>query len=372
MAIKTIIANVPPLTKSLMTAVISFSLAAYIYVYRLRSEADIDTIPLNICPFIGLIPGFAFYAPWTLLTAFLYEDNLLSLLFSLVVILFCGKYLERVWGSKELLKFIVVVGLTTNVITWVAILLTYYLSANDAYLYQLQINGMAGVFSGFLVAFKHLIPEYRIAIMGGKISIRVKNLLGVATLVSILSLVLFKAMVFYNLVNLGWLVAWVYIRFFKYQDGLQGDRSEAFAIQTFFPEFLHPIVLLISNTVYGILVKFRLCRPGPRSYHDVELGNLLNPIPGSARAEAERRRALALKALDMRLSHKGSSNNASQAASSTATTTAAAATSHEAPSLARPETILFDAETGSISKSSPPSSPVMTPFNSVTIPTHKD
>lgn len=40
--------------------------------------------------------------------------------------------------------------------------------------YEIQINGMSGIFSGFLVAFKHLIPEHRIAIMGGKVSIRVK------------------------------------------------------------------------------------------------------------------------------------------------------------------------------------------------------
>lgn len=40
--------------------------------------------------------------------------------------------------------------------------------------YQVQINGMSGVFSAFLVAFKHLIPEHRIAILGGRLSIRVK------------------------------------------------------------------------------------------------------------------------------------------------------------------------------------------------------
>jgi hypothetical protein len=62
--------------------------------------------------------------------------------------------------------------------------------------------------------------------------------LGVATLMSIIGLVLFQAIVFYNLVNIGWVIGWVYIRFFKYQDGIQGDRSEAFAIVTFFPEFL--------------------------------------------------------------------------------------------------------------------------------------
>lgn len=126
-------------------------------------------------------------------------------------------------------------------------------------------------------------------------------MLGVATAASIIGLVLFKAIVFYNLVNVGWVIGWIYIRFFKYQDGIQGDQSEAFAIHTFFPEFLHPLIIFISNIVYDLLVKIKCCKPGSRTYRDLELGHT-TPLPGSARAEAERRRALALKALDMRLS----------------------------------------------------------------------
>ena len=59
-----------------------------------------------------------------------------------------------------------------------------------------------------------------------------------ATAASIVCMILFQAIVFYNLVNIGWVIGWVYIRFFKYQDGIKGDHSEAFALVTFFPEFL--------------------------------------------------------------------------------------------------------------------------------------
>jgi hypothetical protein len=111
----------------------------------------------------------------------------------------------------------------------------------------------------------------------------------VATAASIIGLVLFKAIVFYNLVNVGWVIGWIYIRFFKYQDGIQGDQSEAFAIHTFFPEFLHPLIIFISNIVYDLLVKIKCCKPGSRTYRDLELGHT-TPLPGSARAEAERRR----------------------------------------------------------------------------------
>ncbi|EIE87993.1 hypothetical protein G6F46_011371 [Rhizopus delemar] len=293
--------NVPSLTKALVSSVFCLSTVSFIYIYRLRLEQETDQIPLSICPYIGLLPGFAFYAPWTFLTASFYESNIFTLVFSIVVLLFCGKYLERAWGSKELLKFIIISAVLSNLVTWFGLLFTFYITGDDSNLYQIQINGMSGVFSAFLVAFKHLVPEHRLAILGGKLSIRVKNLLGVATAASIIGLVLFKAIVFYNLVNVGWVIGWIYIRFFKYQDGIQGDQSEAFAIHTFFPEFLHPLIIFISNNVYDLLVKIKCCKPGARTYRDLELGHT-TPLPGSARAEAERRRALALKALDMRLS----------------------------------------------------------------------
>lgn len=57
----------------------------------------------------------------------------------------------------------------------------------------------------------------------------------------------------------------------------------------------------MSNTIYSILVTLKICSPwsaqeAGRGERAVQRGT-----PGSARAEAERRRALALKALDQRL-----------------------------------------------------------------------
>lgn len=50
-----------------------------------------------------------------------------------------------------------------------------------------------------------------------------------------------------------------------------------------------PVITFISNIVYGILVKLNCCNPGSRHFHDIEIGSV-PPAPGSARAEAERRR----------------------------------------------------------------------------------
>lgn len=57
MTIKAIVANVPSLTKALVTILVCFSMASQVYIYRLKQEADPESIVLSICPFIGLLPG---------------------------------------------------------------------------------------------------------------------------------------------------------------------------------------------------------------------------------------------------------------------------------------------------------------------------
>lgn len=41
-------------------------------------------------------------------------------------------------------------------------------------------------------------------------------------------------------VQFGWLVSWFYLRFFKYNEGVdfRGDRSETFAFHNWFPPFV--------------------------------------------------------------------------------------------------------------------------------------
>ena len=129
---------------------------------------------------------------------------------------------------------------------------------------------------------------------------------------------------------LGMLTSWTYLRFYKRQPdlsgtstselGIKGDASETFAFAYFFPDTLQPPISFISEKIYNVLVSLRICTPF--SAEDVATGNeqamargeaglpslLQNGgrMGGGARAmgkreEAERRRAIALKALDQRL-----------------------------------------------------------------------
>ncbi len=128
---------------------------------------------------------------------------------------------------------------------------------------------------------------------------------------------------------LGFMAGWTYLRFYKSgpdfstastggSNSVRGDASETFGFAYFFPDAIHTPIAALSDGIYKGLVAIKVCTPF--SSEQVELGNeqamartegglpsLLSgggrggARTGGKREEAERRRALALKALDQRL-----------------------------------------------------------------------
>ncbi|KAI9340881.1 eukaryotic integral membrane protein-domain-containing protein [Obelidium mucronatum] len=262
-------------------------------------------------PFEAVV-GYLVSRAWTYITAGFVETNPILLLFCLGGLLLAGRYFERVWGTRELAKFIFLVNTLSTVLSTVTVFFEFVASQqNEDLLYKTYIGGMLGLLSAFLVGFKQAIPEHSLNLMGSAVSIRVKNLPSIA-FVSFLVLLIFRVvhvdafMVFYGIT-----VSWIYIRFFKYHDGIRGDRSESFSFGSFFPASTHRIIVPISNSTFNLLVSLNLLPKLapvtlPQSSQDVSAEPHLRsyspkPLPGSDAAEAERRRALALKSLDMRL-----------------------------------------------------------------------
>lgn len=124
---------------------------------------------------------------------------------------------------------------------------------------------------------------------------------------------------------LGILASWTYLRFYKRQPdltgtsitgtGIKGDASETFAFACLFPDIMQPPIAFVADQVYAVLVAVKILTPF--SEDDIASGNeqvlargeaglptLLNSRGARGagkREEAERRRAVALKALDRRL-----------------------------------------------------------------------
>jgi len=181
----------------------------------------------------------------------------------------------------------------------------------------------------FLVAFSQLVPAHTVTLFRGILSLRVPRfpLLYIA-LVTALSLTPLLTSASLFLAVFGFLTSWTYLRFYKtvFPDldssqptSLRGDASETFAFAEFFPGPVKPLVASISEQVFNILVTMRLCVPfSPADVAGRGDNFLHRGAPGSARAEAERRRAVALKALDQRL-HAATANAATRAATNSVT-----------------------------------------------------
>lgn len=125
------------------------------------------------------------------------------------------------------------------------------------------------------------------------------------------------------LIQFGWLISWIYLRFYRYNPdtGIRGDPSEAFTLVSWFPPFLHVPVTYISNFLHGIALKLKLI-PDFSKYEAIPSDDLEAANGLDARAEAERRRAMALKALDQRVRvGSGSGDRLSRSNSSASTTT---------------------------------------------------
>ncbi|XP_027632193.1 protein amnionless [Tupaia chinensis] len=99
----------------------------------------------------------------------------------------------------------------------------------------------------------------------------------------------------------GLLSSWVYLRFYQRHSRGRGDMADHFAFATFFPEILQPVVGLLANLVHGLLVKVRICQKTVKRYDVGAPSSITISLPGTDPQDAERRRQLALKALNERL-----------------------------------------------------------------------
>lgn len=320
--------NIPPLTRALLLGFVFFtSLNAYAR-YRLWTSSPTPK-PFGDrgfhAPYLTIVPGSSLVYPWVFVTATLAEQNVAGLVTTGATLFYGGRYLERAWSSSEYTKFMLLVSLVPNVASFVAYFLLYVLSRNPAHA-ATSINGGIAIQAGFLVAFKQLVPEHTVSVAKGIIRIRVKHFPAIFLVANTISGVALGTDTAMLLAWIGFLTSWTYLRFYRVSPSLsatatgegssiRGDASDTFAFAYFFPDAIHAPVAALSDAAHSVMVALRIC--SPFSAEDVESSNEQVSARGQAglpsasagrggkgagrREEAERRRALALRALDQRL-----------------------------------------------------------------------
>ena len=189
------------------------------------------------------------------------------------------------------------------------------------------IQGSVALQGAFLVAFKQLVPEHTVTFLRGILKVRVKHFPAIFLAANTLSGFIIGTDTALVLAWAGFFTSWIYLRFYKnatelagsntgVDSQIRGDASETFAFASFWPDVVQPPISVMADSIYNVLVAVKILKPF--SAQDVETSNvqasarvegglpsIMNPggkgAKSGKREEAERRRALALKALDQRL-----------------------------------------------------------------------
>lgn len=96
-------------------------------------ELSVYGVWFYVFPLVQLVPiqsWFFIYSTW--INEWLFA--MLQVVFSTVSLLFMGKFLEPVWGSKEFLKFIFVVNFLAYLCVFVTAIALYYITRLEIYL----------------------------------------------------------------------------------------------------------------------------------------------------------------------------------------------------------------------------------------------
>ena len=120
--------NIPPLTRVLLAALLFQSVLSAAIRYRQWTEnAEI------VIPYLTLVPQLSIIYPWTFLTATLVESNVFTLAIAGVTLYYGGRYLERAWSSRELAKFLALVALVPNILTFSVLVIMFTLTRNESW-----------------------------------------------------------------------------------------------------------------------------------------------------------------------------------------------------------------------------------------------
>ncbi|KAK8987139.1 hypothetical protein V6N11_055452 [Hibiscus sabdariffa] len=237
----------------------------------------VQLLPISVT-YLALIPARTIPFGWNLITAGYIEQSVHGVVVSTLGLLFMGKLLEPIWGSKEFLKFIFIINFLTS----------------EKYLYM-PLSGFHGVLAGFLVGIKQILPDQELNLL----KIKVKWLPSLMLLLSIaISFFTPESATYLPTLIFGTYIGWIYLRFMqrKPESKLRGDPSEDFAFSTFFPEFLRPIVDPIASIFHRMLCGKSEVSSASQGY---TLGG--SPLLGSDPIEASRRRERGARALEERL-----------------------------------------------------------------------
>ncbi|OVF07520.1 putative transmembrane protein [Clavispora lusitaniae] len=283
--------STPKVTSILSVALISLSALNFILIYYhyfllvvKSNESPEEPQMENMSgpdgfhiPLLTFIPGVSpvLSQPWVFATSALIERSMLVP--AVLAIFSLGSFLESRWGPKELLKYIAVVGCGSNIVLY-----AYYMARiciTDLQGEIPPISSSAGIIMGLLVGLKQRISNHYVILFSGRFRIKVAYFPFLLTMASgFCGLFSRHAHIVFMLCITSFFLSWSYLRYFKSSSNerhsyilpmrrtpsatlefeektVRGDRSNSFALETFFPRPLSLLVAKVGTLVFSFMVQ---------------------------------------------------------------------------------------------------------------------
>jgi len=305
MSVRVLSKNIPYLysqTAALLnnTSVAVKSICVIVSCCYFLSYSETAVLAMSVTPGYFNPPHFWI---WTALSHCFLEIHFWEVLVDIFTVVLVGKLIEPLWGALEMMTFFFIVNIGVAVLSAFFYYILYMATFNTELLFEVHIHGLSGYLAGVSVAVKQIMPDhvlFRTSL--GKFTNR--NIpLSVFSLTFIMWAIGMVEGSYCTMFGTGLVVSWIYLRFYQvHSNGSKGDFADSFAFSTLFPNVIQPPIAMLGNTVFTILVKFKVCRKPVRRYDVGAPTGITISLPGAESQDAERRRQIALRALSERLS----------------------------------------------------------------------
>lgn len=148
--------SAPELTK-INKIILIASGACFILFSILKAVGAFNLVGLLGLSAAGLMGGFVFQ----LVTYPFLEVNLMGFIFNALVVWFIGSELEKQWGRKIYVRFLLINVLGVGIIYALVNLLFFY----GTFTYSAPIHGLTGINFAMLIAYSLLYPDRQMSLM---------------------------------------------------------------------------------------------------------------------------------------------------------------------------------------------------------------
>eukprot|EP00808_Paulinella_micropora_P012014 g14679.t1 len=279
----------------------------------------------RLAPLFALIPGntLSVYAHfWTPLTAGFFETSFFMGMANISFMVLVSHLLESQWGERNFFRFVLVVNLCTFLTFFAQMIISFAMTQDDHYLWA-PLCGFTGANAGFAVGLMQRYPDDPVVSRPVIRALKFRHLPALITTAGIVSYCLGhigdKEV---PLLLYGNFYGWLYLRFYMVDEDTQqvGDLRDEFNFSMLFPDVLklRSLVTVFTGFVWAFfhglgffqeVVRTQRSAPlttGTQYPRSTVVGRANAPFnldynTGPVDANAERRRALAIKAINEKL-----------------------------------------------------------------------